>query len=160
MPKHCLCDAISTKADPPETGRRVQAYGNGWEFITWHNGDQEVFCLWRDDMDQHPCERIIQGQNMNQNQQQRKAMDDQLPNTSTIRWMPVDVKCSYLPDPKKEILIYDGRRGVVVGWVSYPKGFEIGDNPRNIRWCEKRTGIILADPKWWADVSYPEGEKE
>ena len=56
-PGHCLCNAISTAADPPEVGRRVQAYSvDGWEFIMWHNGDAAVFEYWRDDLEPHPCE--------------------------------------------------------------------------------------------------------
>ncbi|MGB3222999.1 MAG: hypothetical protein WBB23_09370 [Desulforhopalus sp.] len=59
-PGHCLCNAIDTLADPPEVGRRIQAYSyvDGWEFITWHNGDQNYYSCWRPDMDPHPCQTV------------------------------------------------------------------------------------------------------
>ncbi len=55
-PGHCLCNAIATLDDPPEVGRRVQAYCGKWQYIMWHNGDQWSFSYWRDDMEKHPCE--------------------------------------------------------------------------------------------------------
>ena len=54
-PDHCLCNAVVTTVEPPEVGRRVQAYSHRWEFITWHNGDADFFDYWRPDMEQHPC---------------------------------------------------------------------------------------------------------
>ena len=57
-PGHCLCNAIDTTIDPPEVGRRVQAYSRRWEFITWHNGDAGFYSYWRGDMEPHPCDAI------------------------------------------------------------------------------------------------------
>ena len=58
-PGHCFCNAIATSDDPPEVGRRVQAYCDRWEFITWHNGDAGIFTYWRPELEQHPCDAYI-----------------------------------------------------------------------------------------------------
>jgi len=163
-PGHCLCNAIGTLVDPPEVGRRVQAYDPriGWEFITWHNGDGWFFTYWRGDMEQHPCEIIFSDHHKNQNQQQRNIMDDERDsiNTSPVKWMPVDVKCAFLPDHKKKYLVYDGNlKDVVMAVPHYPKNFEIGDNPGNIMWFDPAAHYVLTDARWWADVPFPEGEK-
>ncbi len=57
--KHCLCKAMSTTDEPPETGKRIRAYwpNGGWEFITWHNGDQTIYTHWRYDLAECPCEK-------------------------------------------------------------------------------------------------------
>ena len=56
-PGHCLCNAILTIDEPPEVGRRVQAYSSaGWDFISWNNGDADFFSYWRPELDPHPCD--------------------------------------------------------------------------------------------------------
>ncbi len=62
QPGHCLCNAVFVLDDQPRVGRRVQAYSDRWEYITWHSSDAAEFSYWRPDMEPHPCD-MTRGQN-------------------------------------------------------------------------------------------------
>lgn len=67
---------------------------------------------------------------------------------TSIVWHKITSPPNLEPDDDNEVLVYDGDLDDVV------KGYKTGDDI-GTSWFEASTGVGLKNPKWWAEVPFP-----